>query len=100
LTDAIFTQYGGHPGNSGPLQRQAAYLLSEITASEDLDTFLLPVIVTGTYVFTSAMLRQGLVLESAYVHQVYETKFIDFDEEVYWTQAGTGNDYVAIRNSF
>ena len=98
LTDNIFVAYGGHTGNATAAQRGAAYLLAEIAAWKDLDTFLLPVIVTGTYVFTNNILSKGLMLENAYVHRVYVTKFIDFDETIYWTQSNTGNDYVAIRD--
>lgn len=99
MTDAIFTQYGGHVGNSGPLQRQAAYLMAEEAASDDLSTLLLPVIVTGTYFFNPSQLQKGLMLDYGQVHRVISTSFIDFDETVYWTQAGTGNDYVALRDA-
>jgi hypothetical protein len=98
LNDASFVSYGGHTGNSTAAQRNMAYLLSEIAATKDLDTFLLPVIITGTYVFTNHILQHGLLLDYGYIHQVYVTNFIDFDETVYWSQAGTGNDYVAIQN--
>ena len=42
-TDAIFIAYGGQTGTSVVAQRQAAYLIAEMTASLDVDTLLLKV---------------------------------------------------------
>jgi len=98
LTDLIFTQYGGHPDNSGPLQRQAAYLMAEMAASRDLSTLLLPVTVTGTFTFNPIHMQNGLMLDYGYINRVIATYFLDFDGTVYWGQTGTANDYVAIKN--
>jgi hypothetical protein len=51
LTDPIFLQYGGQTGTSTTAQRQAAYLLAEEQMTEHLNTFLVPTIVTGTYMW-------------------------------------------------
>lgn len=98
LTDSVFVAYGGHTGNSTAAQRTAAYLIAEIATTYDLETFLLPLIYTGTYLYNSSIHKQGLLLEFRDIHRVYKTSFIDFDESVYWTQVGTGNDFVAIRD--
>lgn len=51
LTDAIFLQYGGQTGTSTLAQREAAFLLAEEQLVEHLNTFLVPTIVTGTYMW-------------------------------------------------
>jgi hypothetical protein len=96
LTDTLFVQYGGHTGSSVAAQRNAAYLMAEMAATRDLSTLLLPVIVTGTYTFSPIDMRNGLMLDYGYIRRVLSTSFLDFSGDVYWTQAGTGNDYVAI----
>ena len=63
MTDLIYRQYGGNPDSSSPLQRAAAYLMAEMTATEDLDTFLMPVIVTGTYLFNPIQMRNDVNLK-------------------------------------
>ena len=49
LTDTIFADYGGDPEKATSKQRKIAYRLAEMTATEELNAFLLPTIVTGTY---------------------------------------------------
>lgn len=51
LTDSIFLLYGGHSGTSSAAQRQIAYLLAEEQVTEYLNTFLVPTVVTGTYLW-------------------------------------------------
>jgi len=97
LTDSIFVQYGGHTGSSVAAQRNAAYLMAEMAATRDLSTFMLPVIVTGTYTFNPIHMQNGLALDHGYIRRVLSTSFLDFDGSSYWSQAGTGNDYVAIK---
>jgi hypothetical protein len=98
LTDALFTQYGGHTDNSGPLQRQAAYLMAEMAATRDISTLLLPVIVTGTFNFNSVQMSNGIMLDYGYIQRVLATYLLDFDGSIYWGQTGTANNYVAIKN--
>jgi hypothetical protein len=52
LTDAIYTDYGGHTGTSTSGQRKAAYLIAEKQMTSHINTFLVPTTVTGTYVYT------------------------------------------------
>jgi len=51
LNDQIFLLYGGQSGTSSTAQRQAAYLLAEEQLTEHLNTFLVPTIITGTYMW-------------------------------------------------
>jgi hypothetical protein len=93
LTDTIFTLYGGHTGSSVPAQRQAAYFIAEIAASDDLSTFLLPTIVTGTFLYNPL---RTFLLDQGYVTKIIQTKFIDKDESVFQTVLGTANEYVTL----
>ena len=94
LTDTIFLLYGGDTGTSVSGQRDAAYWIAEEKASEDFDSFLLPTIVTGTYLYNGNV----IILDHAYVHQIYITRFIDYEEDIYYTVSGTGNEYVNLFN--
>lgn len=51
LTDAIFADYGGQTGTSTAAQRQAAYTIGEQFAIQEIGTFLVPTMVTGTFVW-------------------------------------------------
>ena len=94
LTDAIFIAYGGHTGTSVAAQRQAAYFIAERVAStDDLDTLLLPTIITGTFIDN---LSHKYILEHCYINQLIETRFIDKDETTYLTVAGIANQYVGL----
>ena len=73
LSDAIFTLYGGHTGSSVPAQRQAAYLIAEMAASDDISSFLLPTIVTGTSVYNPF---RPFIFEHAFVTKIIRTRFI------------------------
>jgi hypothetical protein len=97
LTDALFSDYGGHIANSLDGQRNAAYLISEQQLSEDLETYLLPTIITGTYSYNPT--DKFLILENTYVTKIISTSFLDTSETVYWSQAGTDNIYLSLRNS-
>lgn len=92
LTDSIFIDYGGHVANSQPAQRTAMYRIAEMAASEDIDTLLLPTIVTGSWTFNPAWKR--FMLDWGYISRVLLTRFIDEEENVYWSQTGTANIYV------
>jgi hypothetical protein len=93
LTDTIFNDYGGHATLGTPAQRSAMYLLSEIMVSAELDTYLLPTTVTGTYSFLSTIMT-----EKAYVNSISQISFIDFEGRAYYTTAGTHNIYYSLRN--
>lgn len=89
LTDVIFAAYGGNVADSSATQRTNAYWLAEMAASEDLNTFLLPTVYTGTYLY-----KPTLILEHAWVQAVLSTRFIDNEETTYYTVNGTDNVYV------
>lgn len=95
LTDTIFNLYGGHTGSSVAAQRQAAYYIAEREASEDINTFFLPTIVTGTYIYNP--LHQ-FILEQGYVTKIIQTNYICQDEDVFHTVLGTANDEVTLVN--
>lgn len=67
LNDSIFTLYGGQTGSFGQAQRNAAYLASEMMATKYIGTPLLPVIVTGTYLFQGS---RRVITDFGYVSQL------------------------------
>lgn len=89
LTDDIFLTYGGDLSLATTAQRQAAYWMAEEKASEDIGSLLLPTIITGTYLYTSS----NVILEHAYVHYVSMVRFMDFEDDIYFTATGTSNVY-------
>lgn len=96
MSDSIFISYGGHMGDSTQAQRNAAYWIAERQLCDDLETFLLPTIVTGTYLYNP--MDKFLVLDHTYIHRVIKTSFIDTKETVYWSQLGTDNVYLSLRD--
>lgn len=97
LTDEIFSAYGGHTDNTSDKQRNAAYWIAERQATEDLETYLLPTIVTGTYLFNPA--DRFLTLDHCWIRRVINTRFLDTEETCYWEQAGTDNIYLSLRDA-
>ena len=94
ITDAIYTAYGGDITIASQAQRNAAYWMAEEKASEDLETFLLPTIVTGTFLY-----RPGLIiLDHSHVNYVSMVRFLDFEGDVYFTATGTTNVYFNLYN--
>jgi hypothetical protein len=94
LTDDIYQLYGGDLTIASTLQRQAAYWMAEERASEDINTFLLRTIVTGTYLYDGST----IVLDHAYVHQLYVTRFLDYEDDIYYTVSGSANSYLNLFN--
>ena len=92
LTDVIYDAYGGNTANTTKEQRQAAYWLAEQKASEDIGTLLAKTIVTGTHQYVS----NKVMLEYGYVDRVILTRFIDFEDSIYFTVSGTANVYVSL----
>lgn len=90
LTDAIFTSYtdGLLTGSS---QKQIGYWLAEEAVSRDLDTFLLPTTVTGTYLY-----RPYVMLDHAYINQVFVVRFLDNLNQIYLTASGSFNNYTRL----
>ncbi len=96
LTDDIFADYGGDPEKATSKQRKLAYRMAEMTATEELNSFLLPTTVTGTYFYP---FTNPIITEYAYINQVILTRFIDTEEKIYWTVSGTANIYVSLRDN-
>lgn len=96
LTDAIFEAYGGSTGISTAAQRGAAYFISEEAVSRYIPTLLLPVVVTGTYTWEE--FTRYITTEWAYVSEVILTRFLDTQENIYYTVGGTANVYVSLRD--
>lgn len=67
LTDDIFNTYGGQNYSSVPVQRQAAYLIAEKQTTRYINTFLLPTIVTGTYMYQN---QPRIATDYGYVHSI------------------------------
>jgi len=96
LTDAIYVMYGGHTGTTTTAQRNAAFLIAEMAATEDIGSFLLPTTFTGTY---TPEYGRPLMLDYGYINSVDLVRFIDEQDAIYWSQAGTANYYVSIRGN-
>ena len=93
LTDTIFGIYGGQSTLGTPVQRDAAYFVAEMAATDDLDTFLLPTTVTGSYSFSPR-----LILDHGHINSISVIRFIDTKEDIYYTITGTANIYASIKN--
>lgn len=94
LTDSIYTEYGGNVANSTANQRQVGYWLAEMKVSEDIDTYLSVVTRTGTFHY-----HPQIMLDNNYVHRIIITRFIDYQENIYYSVSGTANIYVAVDNA-
>jgi hypothetical protein len=95
LTDDIFVAYGGHTGTSVAAQRQAAYFIAEKAATEDIGSFLLPTMVTGTNQYNGSL---DFMLEYGYINYIVQTNFIDKIGNTYFSVVGTNNVYVGIQD--
>lgn len=93
LTDVIYEEYGGVLDTTNHVQRQAAYLIAEKEISSMLETYLLPINVTGTYLYSPS-----LVLDHAYVNHLNGVQFIDSENDVYWSKYETNSTYFALRD--
>lgn len=100
LTDSIYSAYGGDLDASTEAQRSAAYYISEYQISNYLSTFLLPTTITGTYNYDSFLVRSGyLELDHAYISNIGFIKFLDIQEQIYYTITGTANIYASLRDA-
>lgn len=75
LTDTLYVQWGGHTGTSTAAQRQGAYLVAEKQMTSQLDTFLLPTIVTGTYSWP--LPGSHIPLGYCYVNRILSVTLLD-----------------------
>ena len=69
MTDILFSQYGGKLGSFSRQQLDAAYIIAETQVSNYIGTFLLPVVITGTYI-TASTIVQRIVTDYGYVSQI------------------------------
>jgi hypothetical protein len=74
LTDSIFNEMGGQTGTYTASQRQLAYRIAEQQATTFLNTFLLPVIVTGTFGY-----QPRIVTDYGYVNRVLAVNILSKD---------------------
>jgi len=93
LTEDIFQEYGGVLESTTPAQRNVAFVVSEQFVTDDIGTLLLPTIVTGTYSFSPTILT-----DYGYVNRVILVRFLDTEEDIYYTISGTANVYASLRN--
>ena len=96
LNDNLYEEYGGELDTCTPQQRKNMYWLAEMMVSEALETYLLPTVVTGTYLYNK--LSPYVILDHTYIQSVNHTYFIDSKETIYWDQAGTANINVSLRS--
>lgn len=88
LTDNIFSAYGGDVILTSGSSRAIAFLMAEELVSSDLDTYLLPTIITGVYPYAGR-----LVLDVGNVHQIYRVRFMDSLGAFYYSVTGSYNYY-------
>lgn len=84
LTDNIFVENGGQTGSYTANQRSNAYRIAEQQATTFLGTFLLPVIVTGTFGY-----QPRIVTDYGYVHRVLGVNLLSRDS---WTSCTLQSD--------
>ena len=95
LTEDIFQKYGGNLDASKPELREIAFVVAEEAVTDDIGTLLLPTIVTGT---ASWNLTNPIITDYGYVNRVNLVRFLDTQENIYFTASGTANVYVSLRD--
>lgn len=93
IDDDVFDLYGGDITLGVSNQRQAAYWVAEREVSKNLNTFLKPTIVTGTY-----DPAWQITLEHTYINSINSVRFIDSLGVVFFTAAGPTSDYFSLNN--
>ncbi len=96
LTDVIFQAYGGILADSKPALRIIAYTVAEEFVTDDIGPLLLPTIVTGTQAYDSR--HVPYLTEYGYVSRVILVRFLDTQEQIYYSISGTANVYASLRN--
>src|SRR5688572_28237568 len=94
LNDNVFVSLGGQTGSTTALQRQAAYLIAETQMSNHLGTFLLPIIITGSFNY-----HPGLCFISTdygLVHRLLSVEVTDRNNAVLYTVSGSNYRYAFI----
>lgn len=94
LTDAIFLAYGGMTGSSVASQRTASYFIAEQMVSEDINTLLLPTIVTGTHL--AHPLGQPYTLDYGYVNKIHRIDWLDVEGTVCFSETNPSSIYFSM----
>ena len=94
LTEDIFQAYGGILGSTLPAMRQVAYSVAEEFVTDDIGTFLLPTIVTGTYYYN----QNPILTDYGYVNRIIMIRFLDTQEKIYYSISGTANVHASLRD--
>lgn len=95
MSDTHFKNYGGDTSKLDDNIRAFMYWLAERKVYEDLNTFLIPTTVTGTYQYNPL---RPFVLEHTYINSINVVRFLDTEGTVYYTVSGTNNIYVSLRD--
>lgn len=95
LDDLRFTLNGGQTGTSTPAQRQIAYTIAEEQMTDYLSSFLLPTIVTGTYLWKG---RNPLELEHGHVIDIKSVTVNSFDNSSSCEMSTHSDACSAVRN--
>lgn len=91
LTDAIYQSFNGDLPKGTQYQRQYAYTIAEEIISEDLNTFLLPTNITGTFQYAPI----GLMLDYGYVNYVSWIKLFSYDDRMIYQTTGSNVLYLS-----
>ena len=94
MTDTIYSKYGGDATLGTSAQRAICYQIAERAVSDNLKTFLQPTTITGTF----ARVTPSIILDHAYINSVSVVRFIDTEEEIYFTASGTTSEYFSLRD--
>lgn len=94
LTDDLFVQYGGQTGTTQAAQRNAAYLIAETQVSNHLGTFLLPIVVTGTFDYHPRL--SFVSTDYGMVHRLLSVDITDRNSDVLYTVSGSNYRYAFI----
>jgi len=95
MTDDIYQKYGGDLSVGSNEQFNVAYWLAEEAVTRDINTFLQPVTITGSFSYDPV---HPFLLTYGYINYVDVIRFYDFKEELYYTITGTANIYASIRD--
>lgn len=98
LNDNSFVAYGGATGTTTPSQRAAAYLIAETQMSNHLGTFLLPIIITGTFDYRPGL--SMIVTDYGMIHRVLRADVTDKDNNVLHLITGSSRFIYVDKDSY
>lgn len=103
MNDSIFVAYGGQTGTTTPATRNAAYLLAEELVTDNIGTFLLPTIVTGTFPVTDTnwwYTKKFVATEYGYVNRVLSTSLLYYDGNMQCTLRSMAGGFLIRNDSY